>query len=377
MTRTDPPKRRSREVPIEELDTGWEEEQPDSVDVPVDSLDIQVDIDEDVGEITTGEAEVSLHELGLGPDLEPGDDPCPSPFDRPTIMPPIPEHEYVAQMMRELPESERLPISRSLTPRASLPGTMTHSITPVMGTNASDIAPTSSRRPTKMPDAPLSSRPTPVDLMSPPLTLDLSDDAAKSLTRDDAAKSLTRDDPGKSAPPHDSGDPEQTGVRERSAFPAARPVAPPLEFGSSSGDALELVGARAQSIKPSASPSVTMREVRDRFDVGDFTGALVLAEGILEHDTENADALLYAEHCRDVLKQMYLSRLGGVRRVPQVAMGPDELRWLALDHRAGFLLSLVDGRCTIDEVLDMSGMPDLDALRVLMQLLQQNVIKVL
>lgn len=343
MTRTD------------DLDTGWEEDRVETVDGPADSTDIPVDLDGgDVGEITTGETEVSLDELGLDSDLEPGDDPCPSPFDRPTIVPPIPEHEYVAQMMRDLPESERLPSSRSLTPSASLP-------------TLAAPAPPSSRRPTKMP-APISSRPTPVEPMSP-LTLDLSD----------------------SDPPRAAADLEQTGVRERSSFPAARPVAPDLcddgsklpmaqallSFGPSSGDALELVGVRAQSIKPSASPSVTMREVRDRFDVGDFTGALVLAEGILEQDTENADALLYAEHCRDVLKQMYISRLGGVRRVPQVAMSPEELRWLALDHRAGFLLSLVDGRCTVDEVLDMSGMPDLDALRVLMQLLQQNVIKVL
>ena len=43
----------------------------------------------------------------------------------------------------------------------------------------------------------------------------------------------------------------------------------------------------------------------------------------------------------------------------------------------GPLLSLVDGRCSVDEILDMSGMADLDALRVLMQLLQQNVIKIL
>ena len=335
----------------EELDTGWEEDAPESVELPIDSIDIPVDMegDQDEGEITTGETEVSLEELGLGPELEPGDDPCPSPFERPTIVPPIPEHEYVAQMMRELPESERLPISRSLTPRASLAALIPQSIT----------------------QAPISSRPTPVDAMSP-LTLDFSDDAGKFIPSDVPQGLVTRD----SATPSDSGDPEQTGVRERSAFPAARPVAPMLTFGPSSGDALELVGVRAQSIKPSASPSVTMREVRDRFDVGDFTGALVLAEGILEHDAENADALLYAEHCRDVLKQMYLSRLGGVRRVPQVAMGPEELRWLALDHRAGFLLSLVDGRCTIDEVLDMSGMADLDALRVLMQLLQQNVIRI-
>jgi hypothetical protein len=170
--------------------------------------------------------------------------------------------------------------------------------------------------------------------------------------------------------------------------PASRPAAadegakrkgaevrpPVLTFGAAGGDALELVGARAQS-RPPKPPAVDMRQVRDRFDAGDFSGALIVAEGILVEDPDNADALLYAEHCRDVLKQMYLSRLGGLRRVPNVAVGQDQLRWLSLDHRAGFLLSLVDGRSTLDEVLDMSGMSDLEALRLLVQLLQQNVIK--
>ena len=119
-----------------------------------------------------------------------------------------------------------------------------------------------------------------------------------------------------------------------------------------------------------------MRAVRDRFDVGDFSGALILAEGILEHDPESVDALLYAEHCRDVLKQMYISRLGGVGKVPQVAVSDEQLRWLNLDHRAGFLLSLVDGHSSFEELLDMSGMPPVDALRLLLELLQQNVIKV-
>src|SRR5258708_39797099 len=171
MTRTDPPPRRSRRAPeggtkgpqretssmtpeTEELDTGWEEEAAESVELPIESIDIPVDMegDQDEGEITTGETEVSLEELGLGPELEPGDDPCPSPFDRPTIVPPIPEHEYVAQMMRELPESERLPISRSLTPRASLAALIPQSIT----------------------QPPISSRPTP-EHATPPLPLDFSD----------------------------------------------------------------------------------------------------------------------------------------------------------------------------------------------------------
>jgi hypothetical protein len=150
----------------------------------------------------------------------------------------------------------------------------------------------------------------------------------------------------------------------------------PLSFGPTSGDALELVGVRAQSVKPPGPATITMRAVRDRFDVGDFSGALILAEGILEHDPESVDALLYAEHCRDVLKQMYISRLGGVGRVPQVAVSDEQLRWLNLDHRAGFLLSLVDGHSSFEEVLDVSGMAPVDALRLLLELLQQNVIKV-
>jgi hypothetical protein len=39
-------------------------------------------------------------------------------------------------------------------------------------------------------------------------------------------------------------------------------------------------------------------------------------------------------------------------------------------------LSLVDGRSTFEEVLDVSGMPPIEALRLLLELLQQNVIKV-
>jgi hypothetical protein len=177
------------------------------------------------------------------------------------------------------------------------------------------------------------------------------------------------------APPLASSEPPHT-ARYPEPDLAQPPNGKPLSFGPTSGDALELVGVRAQSIKPPGAPTITMRAVRDRFDVGDFSGALILAEGILEHDPESVDALLYAEHCRDVLKQMYISRLGGVRRVPQVAVSDEQLRWLNLDHRAGFLLSLVDGHSSFEEVLDVSGMPPVEALRLLLELLQQNVIKV-
>jgi DNA-nicking Smr family endonuclease len=72
---------------------------------------------------------------------------------------------------------------------------------------------------------------------------------------------------------------------------------------------------------------------------------------------------------------MYLSRLGGARRVPRLAIPTEQVKWLSLDHRTGFLLSLCDGKSPLDDILDVSGMPQLEALRLLFELLQQSVIQ--
>jgi hypothetical protein len=115
-------------------------------------------------------------------------------------------------------------------------------------------------------------------------------------------------------------------------------------------------------------------EMKDRYAMGDFSGALVIAEGILESNPEDLEAPRYAQSCRDVLTQMYSARLGSLDQVVAIAVPSDQIRWLTLDHRAGFLLSLVDGGSTVDQILDISGMTRLDALRIMYQLLDQRVI---
>jgi hypothetical protein len=115
-------------------------------------------------------------------------------------------------------------------------------------------------------------------------------------------------------------------------------------------------------------------DVKDRYAMGDFSGALVIAEGIIESNPEDLEAPRYAQSCRDVLTQMYSARLGSLDQVVAVAVPSDQIRWLTLDHRAGFLLSLIDGGSTVDQILDISGMTRLDALRIMYQLLDQRVI---
>jgi hypothetical protein len=125
---------------------------------------------------------------------------------------------------------------------------------------------------------------------------------------------------------------------------------------------------------PATGRDVELTEMQDRYAMGDFTGALIVAESLLETNADDIDAQRYAQHCRDVLTQMYTARLGALTQRVRVAVPGDQIRWLSLDHRAGFVLSLVDGSATVEELLDISGMNRLDALRILYTLYDQRVI---
>lgn len=153
---------------------------------------------------------------------------------------------------------------------------------------------------------------------------------------------------------------------------------PPGELAISTGS-LEGAGTRESTARgePTTSPpdhDNSRPQMKDRYAMGDFTGALEIAESLLGQDAADLEAQRYATSCRDVLTQMYLSRLGGLEQIISVILPPEELRWLNLDHRAGFLLSLVDGASTVEELLDISGMPRLDALKILATLREQRAI---
>jgi hypothetical protein len=125
---------------------------------------------------------------------------------------------------------------------------------------------------------------------------------------------------------------------------------------------------------PSSSSDPEVLAMKDRYATGDFSGALIVAEGILSANPQHEEALRCQLRCTEVLAQMYLARLGSLQQVVRVALSGDQIRWLSLDHRAGFLLSLVDGESSIETLLDISGMPRIDALRILFGLLDQRVI---
>ena len=152
-------------------------------------------------------------------------------------------------------------------------------------------------------------------------------------------------------------------------------------MGNRSMSPTSIEAAVLGAIGPSNAPEITERtiedpvaEMRERFSLGDYTGALEMAELMLAEEPGNLEAAECGENCRTVLEGMYAARIGPLDRVPMVVVPRSQMRWLSIDHRAGFILSLVDGSSSVEMILDVCGMPKLDALRILQELVQQKIL---
>jgi hypothetical protein len=79
---------------------------------------------------------------------------------------------------------------------------------------------------------------------------------------------------------------------------------------------------------------------------------------------------------RDLLYRIYEGHIGDMNAVPLVAVPLHEIARQALDHRTGFLLSRIDGMLSFEDILDVAGMPRMEAYQILSNLLRKGVIEV-
>jgi len=89
---------------------------------------------------------------------------------------------------------------------------------------------------------------------------------------------------------------------------------------------------------------------------------------------EDESARQYAANSRIRLETRYTTRIGSLDYIFNLAVPGAQVKWLGLDPQAAFLLSLVDGQTTVEEVLDLCQMGRLEALRVFTELLDAKAI---
>jgi hypothetical protein len=152
-----------------------------------------------------------------------------------------------------------------------------------------------------------------------------------------------------------------------------------LEGGSLEGLAREADSFVDSSTRPAPAEGEERLEsmlagARQLFDQGTFEGSLWLCQKILSIEPTEPTAEELQRRNQEVLLRQYERQLVDLDAVPVVQIPQQEIVWHKLDHRAGFLLSRVDGMLCYDDILDISGMERFEACRILAQLVEQGVI---
>ncbi|QSQ27344.1 tetratricopeptide repeat protein [Pyxidicoccus parkwayensis] len=117
-----------------------------------------------------------------------------------------------------------------------------------------------------------------------------------------------------------------------------------------------------------------LRGAEDLLELDDHSGAVDLLFKAQELAPGDPRVEALRQRSERMLMAMLESKLGDLGRVPRVRLQPDDIIWLNLDHRAGFVLAQIDGAVTYEDLFALSGMTRLDTARILAQLLDEGVI---
>jgi tetratricopeptide (TPR) repeat protein len=197
--------------------------------------------------------------------------------------------------------------------------------------------------------------------------------------------------PGPAAGGHPAAPPQAPAASPPARSPwDAGPAATVIELEEEGGLDLEAVSEKSElrPLVPERPPpraaepprrehdevEVWLQAARELFQLGDFSGSLELIEKVLRVDPDHREARAYLRQNEATLIAMYESKLGPLSGVPRLAIQPEEIMWLNLDHRAGFLLAQIDGVVDYDSLFALSGLPRLDTARILANLLADGVI---
>ena len=141
----------------------------------------------------------------------------------------------------------------------------------------------------------------------------------------------------------------------------------------------------SQEAEPGGETMVSVgneHEILERIDVlqqylraDDLTGALAIASELEKLSPKHPMALAARQHCTPKLEAMWLSELGGESGVLEVGVASHELLKSNLDAMSGFLLSQIDGRTAVSQLLQLSGKPRFETLQALQGLKEKGLIQ--
>lgn len=124
--------------------------------------------------------------------------------------------------------------------------------------------------------------------------------------------------------------------------------------------------------KPDDS-AILIQQVRKLYDSGKFQSALDIINNVLaQTSTQEAEHL--KQNIERELERQQHDRIGSLSRIPVLGITLNELSNHQLDHRAGFIISQMDGLLSFEDIIDMSAMSRLETMSVLADLCDRGLI---
>ena len=187
---------------------------------------------------------------------------------------------------------------------------------------------------------------------------------------------------------------EAHAAREKATAATAREITPVRNPATTDHDEMlsfDPIDARAaqilEEVDHGAPPNEShedrvRRRIGSLFDralawngLNELDKAVAAVDLALSEDPGSALAQKLIHRNRDTTMMVFQNFLGSLDRQPQLARPLHELAQAPISPRAAFLLSRIDGTLTLDEILDVSGMPRVEAYRHLCQLFLRGILK--
>ena len=127
-------------------------------------------------------------------------------------------------------------------------------------------------------------------------------------------------------------------------------------------------------VRSTAETDPRLLKLAEKLEVREYDAALALARDILTTRPNDIIALAYVQECGAALEAVRVFSTTALEKIPAAAIGGPPIHDLRLDHRAAFILSLIDGVSPISTILDMCPLPRDEALKVIFSLVEDRII---
>lgn len=137
-----------------------------------------------------------------------------------------------------------------------------------------------------------------------------------------------------------------------------------------------LDGGEAQGSEASGNGEASLlADALELFRKGEASESLVLLETLARENPRRMEIQGYFELVRSHLYSHYRKRMADGAGMPKVRIPSSQILKFNLPANAGFLLAMVDGSTSVNEIVSISGMDPFEAMRMINSLLDAGIVE--